>query len=122
LPKRRNHVAPVDEKTIGSRLRELRERRGLTQVELAEKLGLDQTLISGYERGTVRMHGALIAGFAKALRASADEVLGLQKSRGDGIVKSRGLLRRLQKVDRLPPGELETLLKTIDTFLKASRV
>ena len=120
LPRRRPHVTPVDEKTIGKRLRALRQLRGLTQVELAERLGLDQTLISGYERGTVRMHGALVAAFAKALRSSADEILGLQKPKGNGIVHHRGLLRRLPKMDELPPRDLDTLLKTIDQFLKAS--
>jgi transcriptional regulator with XRE-family HTH domain len=119
LPRRRPHVAPVDEKTIGRRLRELRQLRGLTQVELAERLGLDQTLISGYERGTVRMHGALIAAFAKALRSSADEILGLQKPKRNGIVRHRGLLRRLPKIDQLSPRDLDTLLKTIDQFIKS---
>jgi transcriptional regulator with XRE-family HTH domain len=118
LPRRRPHVTPVDEKTIGKRLRERRLLRGLTQVELAERLGLDQTLISGYERGTVRMHGALIAAFAKALRSSADEILGLQKPKHNGVVHHRGLLRRLPKMDQLPPREMDTLLRTIDQFLK----
>ena len=118
MPRRRPHVTPVDEKTIGKRLRDLRLLRGLTQVELAERLGLDQTLISGYERGTVRMHGALIAAFAKALRSPADEILGLQKPKHNGVVHHRGLLRRLPKMDRLPPRDMDTLLRTIDQFLK----
>lgn len=34
---------------IGDRLRDLRLRRGLTQVQLGELLGLDQTTVSGVE-------------------------------------------------------------------------
>lgn len=34
---------------IGNLLRELRERKGLTQVELAEILNISQTTLSGYE-------------------------------------------------------------------------
>jgi transcriptional regulator with XRE-family HTH domain len=119
LPRRRPLKARVEEAAIGQRLRELRERRGLTQVQLAKKLGLDQTLLSGYERGTIRMHAALVAAFAKVLGASTDEILGLKPTKTNGI-KSRGLLRRLPAIDTLPPRELQTLLKTIDTFLKAS--
>jgi transcriptional regulator with XRE-family HTH domain len=36
---------------FGRRLRDLRERRGLTQVELAEKLGLDRSYLADIERG-----------------------------------------------------------------------
>jgi len=114
-------VLTVDEKAIGQRLREVRESRNLTQVKLADKLGLDQTLISAYERGAIRMHAALLATFAKTLRASSDEILGLEKARHNGTVKSRGLRRRLPDIDRLPARDLKTLLQTIDTFLKASR-
>ena len=36
---------------FGLRLRQCREAKGLTQERLAEKAGLDQTYISGIERG-----------------------------------------------------------------------
>lgn len=38
--------------TIGKRLRQLRENSGLTQPELAEKLGVNQSTITRYENGT----------------------------------------------------------------------
>ena len=36
---------------FGRRLRVLREQRGWTQVELAEKLGLDRSYVADIERG-----------------------------------------------------------------------
>ncbi len=54
----------MDEKTIARRLRELRKRCGLTQVEVAKQLGIRQVLISEYELGQTRIHGALVAAFA----------------------------------------------------------
>lgn len=36
---------------FGQRLRGLREQRGWTQVELAEKLGLDRSYLADIERG-----------------------------------------------------------------------
>jgi transcriptional regulator with XRE-family HTH domain len=36
---------------FGRRLRTLREQRGWTQVELAEKLGLDRSYLADVERG-----------------------------------------------------------------------
>lgn len=122
MPRRRASAAvTVDEQAIGQRLREIRERRNLTQVQLAEKLGLDQTLISAYERGKIRMHAGLIAALAKTLRVSADDLLGLKQSKQNGAIKSRGLRKRAPEIDRLPPRELRTLLQTIDQFLRAAR-
>ncbi len=36
--------------TLGSRLKESRERKGFTQVQVAEKLGISNGTLSGYER------------------------------------------------------------------------
>ncbi len=36
---------------FGQRLRSLRQRRGWTQVELAERLGLDRSYLADVERG-----------------------------------------------------------------------
>ncbi len=112
----------MDEKTIARNLRELRKRRGLSQVRLAQRLGIGQVLVSQYELGKVRVHGALLAAFAKALRTSADEILGLKGSRenGHGVMKDRRFLRRLEQIDQLPRRKKDALLTTIDAFLKDS--
>lgn len=41
--------------TVTRLLRETREKTGLTQVELAEKLGQSQSFVSKYERGERRL-------------------------------------------------------------------
>lgn len=120
LPRLGKYITPVDEKTIGSRLRQIRKQRGMTQVDLAEKVGIRQVLVSQYELGQVRVHSALLAAFAKALRTSADEILGLKKSRENGLIQDRRFLRRLEKIDRLPRRKKDALLTTIDAFLKDS--
>lgn len=125
MPGRRPHYrTPVDEKTIGRRLRELRNGKGLTQVQLAEAVGVDQTLVSNYERGAVRLHGALVAGFAKALGVSADEVLGLHESKksNNGDPLDRRFARRLKLVSQLSRRQKDALLTTIDTFLKGAGI
>ena len=119
---RKDYVATVDEKTIGKRLRELRLHWGMTQVELAEKLGINQSLVSEYELGTVRIHAALLAAFAKALRASADDILGLEKPKQNGNVNDRRFLRRLEKAKRLSKRDQEVLLRSLDAFLKGAGV
>jgi len=117
VPRRRTYITPVDEKTIGRRLRELRRRRGFTQAEVAEQVGIDQTLVSNYERGAARLHGALVAGFAKALRASADEILGLKDVSTKNHSNGR-LLRRLQRIEELPVADQRAVFKFLNALLE----
>ena len=97
---RKDYISPVDEKLIGTRLRELRKRRGMTQVELAQELGITQSQISDYENGAVRLHGALLAAFAKALNATSDELLGLDEPRAPTY---RAFPRAPRRAGRSPP-------------------
>jgi transcriptional regulator with XRE-family HTH domain len=117
VPRVGKYVAPVDEKTIGKRLRELRKARGLTQIEVAEKIGIQQALLSAYELGQVRIHGALVAAFASLFKVSADQILGLKEIKGNGAAHDRRFLRRLERIEKLPRRAKQTLLGTIDTYL-----
>jgi transcriptional regulator with XRE-family HTH domain len=107
----------VDETTIAKRLQELRKARGRTQVEVAEALGIPQALVSEYERGAVRLHGVIVAAFAKLYEVSADEILGLKPSKANGSFKDRRFYRRLERIEKLPKRSKQALLKTIDTYL-----
>ena len=51
MGKRAGKNPPLDfgGETLGQRLARLRKQRGFTQVELAEKVGITQVLISAYE-------------------------------------------------------------------------
>lgn len=109
-----------DDTAFGKRLQEIRKRRGLSQVELAYRLGIHQSLISQYERGYLRLHGALLVRLAQALKTTPDEILALKASKANGESPhtiDRRFLRRLQKVDKLSTRDKKLLLGTIDAFL-----
>ena len=111
----------VDAKAIGRRLREFRNRRALSQAKLAELVGVTQTLVSDYEIGRLRLHAGLVMRFAKALHVTADELLGLKESKENGFLKDRRFIRRFQEIDKLSRSEKQTLLKTIDHFLRGAQ-
>ena len=118
MPGKPSYHVPVEAKTIGKRLAEIRKSRGFTQVEVGGQLGMTQALVSDYERGKLRVHGGLIVGFAKALRVSSDQILGLKDTNGHSIFKDRRFLKRLQKIDKLSRRDRQILLATIDKFLQ----
>lgn len=107
------------QETVGQRLARLRKERGFTQVELAQRLGLVQALISDYERGKLRLNADLLIRFAHALEVSADELLGLDKAaKPKTSAQSRRIKRRFDALQSLPKRDQETVLRTIDAFLE----
>ncbi len=112
---------PLQQETIGKRLARLRKERGITQVELAAKLGVAQPMISDYERSELRLHGQLIVELTRIFDVSADELLGLETPRTPAAVRDRRLLRRLPQLARLTRRDQQAIFPTIDAFLvKAS--
>jgi len=107
--------------TIGQRLARARRERGMTQVELAQRLGVAQPVVSDYERGELRLHGELIVKLSDILGVSPEELLGLKKAPSNGALKNRRLMRRLQEIERLPRRDQQALLRTIDRFLEGFR-
>jgi transcriptional regulator with XRE-family HTH domain len=109
---------PASDETPGQRLARIRRERGFTQIELAEKTGMVQTLVSDYERGKLRLNADMILRFATALEVSTDALL-----QPDGPVESkkpsRKVLRRLEQIEALPLAQ-QTALLTIYTFLEGA--
>jgi len=93
----------------------------MTQVQLAAKLGMSQSLLSRYERGSLRLHGALVGDIARALQTSADELLGLKEVKANGLFPDRRFVRRLQMIEGLSKRKKEALLTTLDAFLRGER-
>lgn len=108
--------------TLGERLARLRKEKGLTQVQLAEEMGIIQVLISDYERNKLRPNPEILVGFAKALHVTTDEILGLTAPRKVVTPTAhRRFLRRIQQIEQLPKRDQDALIRTIDAFLgKAS--
>ena len=106
--------------SLGQRIARLRKERGYTQLELAEKIGIIRELISNYERERLRPNYEMIMRLSLALGVSADQLLGLKKQKNSGYTPSLKILRRMKKIEALPPSQQKALLKTLDTFLKGA--
>ena len=123
MPRRsRLQLPPVVEgrETIGRRLARVRKEQGYTQVELAQRIGIIQALVSDYERDKLRLNAEMLIRFAQALDVSADEILGLDKAkRVAAKPPSLKILRRLNRIAGLPPARQKAFLQTIDALLRA---
>jgi transcriptional regulator with XRE-family HTH domain len=95
--------------TMGQRLARLRKERGWTQVELAERTAIVQTVLSDYERGKLRLNADMIVRFAQALEVTTDELL--QPRTAQKPLRRKPSLRVLRRrEDRAPaPASAEHL-------------
>ena len=64
---------------ISDLIKTLRKSQGLTQVDLAKKLGIAQKVISDYEKGKIKPSRDKLPKLAKILKISVDELLGTKK-------------------------------------------
>src|SRR5215212_4465148 len=71
----------VSEELLGPELRRIREERGLTVEQLAEKRGVSATTIRDVERGAREARGDTVAKLARPLGLTFDEVWELQRRR-----------------------------------------
>ena len=111
---------PIDAReTIGQRLGRIRKSKGLTQVEIAKRIGITQVLYSNYERGRLRLSAEMVAQIARVLKTSADEILGLEKGAEEEKI-DRGFLRRMKKIEALSRGQRKILFSNIDMFLRGA--
>ena len=125
MPRRsRIKLPPLDlgDETLGERIARLRKERGFTQVELAKRIGIIQTLVSDYERNRLRPHAEMVLRFAIALDITTDELLGRKPPKRQAQpLGNRRFLRRLKLIDKLPARDQEALLRTIDAFLAKAK-
>ena len=106
------------DESLGERLARFRKERGFTQVELAQRMGITQALITDYERDKLRPYAEMVVRFALALGLATDEVLGLRAAPLASVARiPRRFLRRLEALSQLPKRDQEALLRTIDAFL-----
>jgi transcriptional regulator with XRE-family HTH domain len=108
----------AEQETPGARLARLRRDKGITQIELAERLDITQSVVSDYERDVLRLNSELIMQLIAILGVSADELLGVAKAPANNApIKNRRLYRQLQNIEKLPKRDQQALLRTIDAFL-----
>lgn len=68
----------TSEAVFGARLREARERQGLSQAELADRSGMQPSAIAHFEANRRKPSFENVRRLAKALSVTADYLLGVQ--------------------------------------------
>lgn len=110
---------------LGQRIAKARTAADLTQVQLADALGISQPQLAFYEVGKRRVPVSLLPGLAKALEVSVESLVGEDEDSGTSSVAPRRskrgppskLERQLDAVARLPKAEQRAVTTLIDAVL-----
>jgi len=121
LPKMKRNETTTNAKelsAIGERLAAIRNERGLGQTDVAEELGVAQSMVSRIERGEVRMHAELLAHFARLYDVTPNDILGFDSGKNGSSTKiPRRLQKRLATFDKLNKRDRDSLIRLMDAFL-----
>lgn len=105
---------------FGERLANLRKAQGLTQVQLADMLGVSQQAITAYESGQRRVPISALPALADALGTSIEDVLGVASKRNPG---KRGpqpkIAQQLQLIEALPKAKQRAISQVLDSVIAA---
>lgn len=105
---------------FGRRLFALRQRRGLSQTQLAARLGVTQQAYAGWERATVALRPENIARLATVLGVSADELVGINAKHHTTTPLRPEIRRLLEQLGRLPKARQRQILRALEALVDGS--
>lgn len=103
---------------FGERLAQARERAGLTQVQLAEKLGTTQGNVTSWEREVVALRPEQLNALADVLDVSADYLLG--RKNGKHVTPKRPIAKVQQifeRVNKLPRHQQSKVAEFVEAYV-----
>jgi transcriptional regulator with XRE-family HTH domain len=107
---------------FAERLRALRESRQLTQVRLAELVGVDPRAYNRWERGTIAPHLDTLVRIADVLQVSLDELVGRKPVSTEVRIRNHILDSLWQQADTLPDASQQALVLVIDGMVKQAQM
>ncbi|MEI6459591.1 MAG: helix-turn-helix domain-containing protein [Pseudomonadota bacterium] len=101
---------------LGSRVAQVRKAQGITQVQLAEFLGVSQQTVTAYEVGRRRMPVSALPMLARHLGVSVEELMGEETppSKRGPVPK---LQQQIERIQQLPRAKQRFVMEMIDTVL-----
>jgi transcriptional regulator with XRE-family HTH domain len=121
----RTKAMALTDRAIGVRMRALRLQRGLSQMQVGEKLGVTFQQIQKYESGRNRLAGSRLVMMCELLKCRATDLLG----NGDGVfadepdtlmaLQDKDITRMLLAVNQLPRSKRRAVAQCLLLLVRA---
>jgi len=122
MPKARKKPRQAPDKRpveIGKNLQSIRKRRGLTQKELGEKIGLTREAVASYEAGRSQLMVTTLLDITAVLHTAINDILGLDRQTAKSTITIRWA-KRMDIIESLPESVKKHILRTLDDVIKAN--
>ncbi len=107
---------------LAERVQALRKQAGLTQIELADKIGVSKSQYIRYETKDVQPPANIMNKLADALGTSVDYLIsGDKNEKAKASLKNSELIQRFKEMDTLPEEEQGVLIKIISAYVRDYR-
>ncbi|MGH7942505.1 MAG: helix-turn-helix domain-containing protein [Limisphaerales bacterium] len=107
-----------DRPPLGLRLTELRQAAGLTQIQLADKLGVHPSNIGFWELSGTPPRGEVLPKMAHALGVSVDALLGVTPPKPKRQAAKGRLQSVFEAASKLPRRQQEKVAEFVGAFVK----
>ncbi len=97
---------------------EAREHAGLTQTELAKKLGVTQQVVAAWERRVIALRPDQIKALAQAINTTADYLIGIVENRKGANGPSGKVRHVFEQVSKLPRRQQEKVVEFVEAFVQ----
>lgn len=101
---------------LGARINRLRKDQGITQVQLAEQLGVSQQTITAYESGNRRVPISNLPRLATLLDTSVEALIG-QPATANKRGPTPKLMQQLERLHALPKAKQRMVSEVLDSLL-----
>ena len=106
-----------DRPPLGLRLTELRQAAGLTQIQLADKLGVHPSNIGFWELSGTPPRGEVLPKMANALGVSVDALLGVTPTKPKRQAAKGRLQHVFEAVSLLPRNRQQKILEVVEALV-----
>jgi transcriptional regulator with XRE-family HTH domain len=107
-------------KQLGARIAALRKGQDMTQVQLAQALGLTQQMVASYEVGRRRVPVSLLPQIATTLAVSVEDLIGKFGTTPAKRGPAPKLQQQIERIQKLPKSRQRFVMEMIDTVLQQS--
>jgi transcriptional regulator with XRE-family HTH domain len=104
-------------KALGARIAQLRKDSGITQVQLADTLGVSQQTVASWEVGRRGVPVALLPALARTLGCGVEELVGEKTQPAAKRGPTPKLQQQMDRLSRLPKAKQRVVMEMLEGVL-----
>jgi transcriptional regulator with XRE-family HTH domain len=109
--------AKKERTAFGERLHALREQAGLSQQQLADKIGLTQRAYAYWERHPVALRPDQLLSLAQTLSVSVDDLVGTNGKKKRGAGPTGRMKQLFEAASKLPRSQQQKIAAVLEAFI-----